>query len=170
MTVQDKQILIDQISAALAKARGQQECSNKYCCDGWVDHETGTQDGRESYVEQVPCRVCCVHCDPDEDQQVGECMMADCDKPLERLCFDHCVEVYYEDQNKEGLGDAHGVGSALITELTNALSDRAIAAHVAWPGHEQKWADCPFASCSDARELLERVTCKEDQKGGAGDG
>lgn len=38
------------------------ECPNKFCLDGWVDREQGTQDGRESYVDQVPCRVCGVHC------------------------------------------------------------------------------------------------------------
>jgi hypothetical protein len=38
-------------------------CSNKYCLDGWVDRERGNQDGTESWVEQVPCQVCCIHCD-----------------------------------------------------------------------------------------------------------
>lgn len=41
------------------------ECSNRYCLDGWVDEEQGTQDGTESYVTQVPCQVCCAHCDPE---------------------------------------------------------------------------------------------------------
>lgn len=33
-------------------------CENPYCLDGYVDREVGTQDGRESWVEQVPCGIC----------------------------------------------------------------------------------------------------------------
>jgi hypothetical protein len=39
------------------------KCSNQHCLDGWVDHEVGTQDGRGGYAQQVPCQVCCLHCE-----------------------------------------------------------------------------------------------------------
>lgn len=39
------------------------ECSNPHCLDGWVDKESGNQEGTESYVSQVPCQVCGVHVD-----------------------------------------------------------------------------------------------------------
>lgn len=34
------------------------ECSNPYCTDGYVDKAGGTQDGRYSWVDQVPCQIC----------------------------------------------------------------------------------------------------------------
>lgn len=46
----------------------EQKCSNPHCLEGWVDEEEGSQDGRESYVSQVPCQVCCVHCDETQEQ------------------------------------------------------------------------------------------------------
>lgn len=45
----------------LSEIESYAECVNPYCLDGWVDHEEGTQDGRESYVNQVPCEICRIH-------------------------------------------------------------------------------------------------------------
>jgi hypothetical protein len=40
------------------------DCENPYCLDGYIDKEFGIQDGRYSWVDQVPCQIC--NPDPEE--------------------------------------------------------------------------------------------------------
>jgi hypothetical protein len=39
-------------------AKADDACSNSYCLDGYVDQAGSSPDGRESWVDQVPCQVC----------------------------------------------------------------------------------------------------------------